>query len=255
MLQELFDAIGEKAIKANAPNLTEIDPRKTYIFRTPDGIIVTVPQAKPPKRGHLVGSVDAMANFAEHHKLGKDASCWASRTGVVLHPNDEQREDAVSIRLAYSKPMLSLVEWEKNPGAGLFTQKDLIRLLRVDFRNCLAEAGDIINIIQAVRWGESKGIESTVGKGKSSMGKSYQAEFVGLDNLPDFITFAVPVFAHGFVTVQRVECALEPKEETTVFKLSPTFGQIEAAIVCGEMAMIEALAAKMPEVPVYQGQP
>lgn len=266
MLEELFNAICKKATEAQEPSVAPYDQRVSLMFRSPDGVMNFRPPERPPIRQHLVGSIEALAEYAEEHKLrGRDkdlagdtemraSSCWACRNQVVLFPDDVERDDAVMMRLAFSKPLITIMQWEKNPG--VYDQKQLQRLLRVDFRNCLPEAQAILDIIKQIRWGETRGIESSAVKGKSSLGKSLHQEFVGLENLPDFLTFQLPVFSQGFVTFQRVECYLEPNEGSTNFTILPTFGQVEAAVVAGELALIDALKVALPEgLPVYHGQP
>lgn len=180
---------------------------------------------------------------------------WYNRDGVILFPEDGDREDALVLTLKPSPPMREIASWSPIAGQA-FDQASLLRLLRIRFKGYLPDAAAIIEAIRNVRWTQNEVKETVQLKGKASLGKSISKEIYGFDNLPDFITFEVPVFESGFFFVTRIECALEPDESNGMFRLTPVSDAVEQAWKRAESQLGETLNTAMPsELPVYYGHP
>ncbi len=257
MFQELFDAICEKAVLASSPAVADVDLRKPYLVRGETGGTILQSAIKPPRRTHQPKSLEAIGAFATHNSLDEKASSWFDRLGVMLFPVDVDREDVLAMSLSASPQLKEIISWEKaGPGGTQFDQKAIRRMLMVRMRGCLANADDILQTLASVRWAMNDQQEKTVLKGKSSLGKSLQTEFIGIENLPDYLTFNVPIWETGFVRFQQIEVALEPDEQTQSFRLIPVTGAIETAVCEAEVALGESLRTILDQsIPVYYGKP
>ncbi len=257
MLKELLEAISEQAVTASTPAPIEIDLRKPYLIRDADGETTLRLPSKDPRRIHRPASIEAISMFAAHNSLGDKASAWFDRTGVTLFPVDIDREDALIFLLTTSPQLAEIIRWSKDgPGGMTFDQKAIKRLLMVRMKGCLMNADDVLQTLSQVRWIQNEQKDTNVLKGKSSLGKSLQTEFVGIDSLPDYLTFNVPVWENGFVRRQPIEVALEPDEQSQSFRLIPVTGAIETAFSEAETVLGESLRAVLEQsVPIYYGKP
>jgi hypothetical protein len=254
MLKELFDAISAKAVVATAPQIHGYDPRLYYVVKNGDKVEFR-DRGKMPQRSHRPASLSAIAAFAAHHALSGTSSAWFNRNGVVFFPDDAEREDALTLTLNPSPFMKEIQSW--SPIAGqCFDQKSLLKLLRIRFKGYLDDAARIVDAIRNVRWTQNENKEQVQLKGKASLGKNLTQEFVGVDNLPDYITFQIPLFDSGYDHNVKIECALEPDETNAQFRLTPVANAVEEAWRDAEDSLGVSLQGSLPEsLPVYYGHP
>lgn len=255
MLKELVEKIGALAVEAHGVEVVTPpgEPKHRYAIRKPDGTLEWF-EATPPPRQHAVRSVEALVDVARHFKEdGCLPTCWYSRTGVVLVVNEMAgRRDRVTLPLGLSVPLTDLMLREaKRQPVG---QAQLVSLLRTTLARCVR--GNLLEMVRRVNFSQSAAGHGELHHGKSSIGKSLQAELTGAAALPENVTFDVPVFSGHFHTVQPVECALEVAPETQTFTLVPIPGDIERAVALGEAALGSRLAAGLKdEVSVFYGEP
>jgi hypothetical protein len=258
MSRELFSAIGEQAVNAagpHAPKITEFDPRKHRIVVMPDGTSEAI-AADPAPRKHAANDLGSLKTIAEAAaQAGHKVVCWATRRGVMLVLNDDgYRDSTVTLGLELSPQLALLMSIEKSSPA--MSQRELISTLRIKFRECGLPDG-LVDMLRKVAFKISDEGASELQRTKTSVGRSQMAAMHGLDALPEWLSFQVPVFAGCvFATIATIPVALDPDPETQTFKLIPQLGVIEKKIQLAETELVGALASMMPEsVPVYFGTP
>jgi hypothetical protein len=226
-LAYLFD---QGAASKNAQVLRpEAEPKHVYAVVDPDGTLEWR-DATPAPRDHKAGSLQPVVDFALT-SLGTDysAAVWYSRNGVVCLINDYQRRDRVSFAFNLSPQVNLLLELQKS--RAWYSQKDFIRLLKVDLAGCLALAGNLLDVVRAVKFVNNAAGETVVAHGKTSVGRSIQQEVTGAGALPEYVTVDVPAFAQATVPYRsQVKCSLDVDPANATFQLTPLPGDVEKAV-------------------------
>jgi hypothetical protein len=261
VLKELFDFIGQQAVKAAVPTQLRPDsePRHVYYLRSEDGALERH-EADPEARQHRVLDIASLARFGvEHASRFPEASSlvlWYSRAGLTLILDDTTRRDRVFMPLEFSPQMLLLQSLEKSQQ--WYSQAAFISLLRIKLAGSLGMHQSLIPSLRKIKFRTSAEGGSEVVQAKASIGKSISAELSGAEPLPDEVTLSFYPFSQGYETVDVV-CSLDVKPEEQQFSLTPLAGQIEDAIRAGERRVRELIAQEMEIVsfgcPVYYGAP
>lgn len=256
---ELFKEIAKQAVEAAGPHNPRIVPFDKYADRIvvlPGGEAAEV-KGLPSPRGHVVMDLDS---FAKAAKAAADAGgvnstvCWVNRNGITLVMDDNgDRENTVQVPLRLSPQLRELmaIETVQTP----FNQRDLIQTLRIKFANCGLPT-NLVDNLRKVRFTNQGEANSEVTRAKVSVGREQMAQFHGIDTLPDWVVFQVPVFNGVFRTSASINVAVDPDPELQQFRLVPQLGAIEQSLQAAEIALVQALAGIVPEtVPVYFGSP
>lgn len=252
MIAEALSALKKEILDAAGPQFKAIDPTKDHAILK-DGKVEILPSV-PQWRNHKAFDLDTIAAFARERP--DTAAIWYSRSAVVCLLVDEDRRHRVTMSLHSSPQMVTLAKMEAN---GLFKQRDLILLLRTTFKSCLGPAGNIIEVLRKISFQHNKEGGSEVLRGKSSVGASLRSELTGTGALPEYVTLDVPVFDAGSLALitAKVECVLDPEEQTESFRLQPLPGQIEKAITAGEESLRVSIEQLLEgaDVSVFYGEP
>ncbi len=254
----LFDKISAQAVKAEGTQPAKIvpfDPRQ-HRLTTVDGK-TTMQAAIPSPRKHSASDIPSLVRLAEKFSSSSASAgvvCWANRSKITLVLNDGgYRDDVVTLKVSLSDQILRLADIQNTSKA--FTQRELIRELRINFRNCgLPET--LVDLLRKVNFEINVEGGAEVQRTKVSVGRSQMAAFKGLEQLPEWLTFQLPTFAsvHNFMAL--IPVALDPDPESQVFRLVPALGEIEKQVSLAEQSLVAELVSQMPaEVPVYFGSP
>lgn len=258
MFKELVDRIAELAVRANSTTVVNLaaEPDHVYLLARPDGT-ADVRHAGPKPRRHVAGSLDTVVTLAKEHAetSALSAVIWYSRKAIVCLLDDATRRDQVRFDLQCSKQIetLQVLEGIRKP----FKQAELLSLLRVTFAKCLDQTGNLVEILRRIKFRQASAGESVVQHGKSSLGRSVEAELTGTGALPEYVTLHVPIWTNLVVGEQSVQCALEPDAATETFQLIPLPGEIENATQRAERVIYERLLDAVGDAPiaVYLGTP
>lgn len=253
MLKELYEAIGQQAVKALAPAALYPDREPDHIYwtRAADGTL-DYHEADPEPRQHQAGDLSAVIAFAQRFSVA--AAVWYDRDGVVCITDDDRRRDRVALPLAPSPQLATVKAMEpKKP----FDQRELILLLRTTFADCLGCCPGFVDLLRTVKFKSKTDGESTVKHGQRSVGKAIEQQIEGTAELPEYVELLVPVFGSGFAANATVRLALDPDPTTEKFWLIPLPGTIEDAFAYAEDRIGDRLrdALKESDVPVYYGDP
>ena len=214
-------------------------PQVYYVRNATTGDLARHYAELPPQnvRAHTIGSLVAYLK----DNLTTDCRIWydsKSITGEISRsaysggpflPYIGWCCDTIVMECVPSDQYVRLSQFQKSRPA--LSQAELIRDLRITFRDCLGSCGELVAILQRVRFNQSSTIETEISHGKSSLGKAITGEVTGLKILPEYITLNIPVFTNPSIRNVRypVECALDPDAATGTFRVIPLPGQLEMA--------------------------
>lgn len=270
MYKEVLDAAVKLGKEQKLPQLVPYDPRKAVAFINEQGVLEVKGPEKGPIRRHQPYSLGSFADYVARWSpanvvLGTDEpqagiaqSVWYNRGEIVFFQDDVARQDRVAVDLEPSHQLKVILEWPGESGVkgGWYTSPALIRLLRVDLKGCYDNAARLIDLIRVVLWKQEQEKQVEAPRGKTSVGTKIETQMKNIDQLPEYITFRVPMFDGHVHSVQSIECALELDEASCKFGLLPIPGQIEAACEAAEEEIANTLGSLLPEgTNVFYGDP
>lgn len=243
MLKELFEAIGQNAVKA--AGLTHLTAASTggknVWWDGVSGKVVTL-EKDPHPRAHTAHDLDTVVQWAKQAgEAGTSPVVWYSRQAVSLILDDATRRDFITLPLSYSQPMLKLQEMHAGIVIG---QAELIWLLRTTFRHSLRLCPTLIELFRGLRW-ESATDSQQRGV---SLGKSIEARVMGKDALPESFVLECPCFAQELAIPDvQVEVAVDIDHGTQKFRLLPIPGMVERMIQHAEQAVGDELRRSLED--------
>lgn len=259
MLAEFVNAISEKALAAKQARVVDLagkEPAHVYALQLPGGE-VTFRQSQQQPLDAIAADLQAILDFANDHR--ETSEIWYSRGGIETFLDRSTRRDKIGFALEESVQVSLLNRWSKSNGEWM-KQEALLKLMRTVFYGCLGAAGDIVNILRKVKFVNNVAGESTIERGKASIGRSIEQEVTGMGVLPETITFEVPMFANVFTSMRgRITCALEVDTANQTFALITLPQQVENALVECESLIGDMIRQQINGgretglVPVYYG--
>lgn len=227
MIQEGVNAIVELAKSAGAKIIeTNQEPPGVYYVRGGDGALTKV-KAETAPRSHKVDSIETIVAFAD--RFADKASVWLAFEGVKVLVDDDVRNESAHLPLRPSKPMETLANydnegWKKYP----LTQAEFILLLRTTFARAGATGG-LLATIRSLRFRSAVEASGNIQHGKSSVGKAIDQAVTGEKDIPETVVFDIPVFESGFLSLQKVEVAIDINLAGERFYLIPLPGEVAGA--------------------------
>jgi hypothetical protein len=254
MLKEALEFLVEQGTSQAEDIITaEAEPSHIYFVRTSEGLERKEADPKPRK-----GSADSLTAIVEFAINNKDtAEIWYNRSHVEVYLDKKTRRDVVSFKPFLSQPIQLLQELEKSKQN--LTQAQLIKMLRISFYGCMDITGGLLETLKRVNFKATQEADSSIDRGKVSLGKSITAQVTGVGTIPDDFTLTVPVFGNAcFASLRKpVLVALEPEATNATFQLIPYPLQVEQAIANAEDWIGSELKGRLTdagaEVPVYFG--
>lgn len=260
---KLVEAVSELAQKSCEPMIVDHGEKTGQIVYFLQGKF-HVHQDRPHYRQHQAYSLDTITDFAnrflgravsddpnEVNPAGFDAAVWYNRDAVSVLLNDEDRRERVVFNLALSPQIKSL---QKSGDA--IKQRALILWLRTTMANCLPVHPTFIDSVRTLKFRTNQEATGEFKKDRASLGKSIISELTASEELPEYVTFNVPVFDNGSLSNVRanVQCAIDIVPADENFFVIPIAGSIEKAITDGE----EQILTKLQEGfggRIYYGKP
>lgn len=236
MLQEIYNAIRNDALRQK--DVVSFDPHVWLSYRDTNGnVLFREPNVDP--RDHVARDIPTIGRFAA---LNSNGAVWYDHEGIEFLVDDANRRDTVTLAFSKSEPFAKLADLGSKRAA--MTQKDLVRMLAFTFRGCVS--ADFVRSVRSVKWSSSSEGQSTVDRGKASLGKQISSKIEGIVDLPDEVVVTVPVYKDGaFLFTHAVSCFFEADPDTQTFVLYPYPGQIEAAIDAAEEALFDLLTGSV----------
>lgn len=248
MIREALEYLVGLGVRAK-PDVVKVDcePPHVYYLRKPDGSLehLTATLVQRNKATDL----ETLVRLAVAWHAGECTEIWCGPTAVVA----AAERDTTTYELRYSDPYATLGLWKN----GKVSQPDLVRALRTTFAGCVADVG-FLPAVSKVKFTTGTTVESEVGHGKASLGKSIMGEVTGTGAIPETVVFNVPVYANPDVAYPiPILCAVEADAAEAKFRITPLPGQLELAVEMVRTRMRERLASLLgdKDVPVYNGSP
>ena len=253
---DAIQVIQETAVKASRAAVLPIEGEVSHVVRIahPDGS-VTRHVLDPNPRLHEFSTLGALIAFTRNAIEGRHGEAnpvvWLGEHSVSVVVNDETRRDVGILSLQVTPQFEAL---QTRATATWRSQTDMIRLLRLDLADTLpGDSTDLLARMRNVRFKSAADGHGNVQHGKESMGRSINAEVLGVDTLPDDVTLAVRVYAvPDLRTTQNIRCALDIAVEEQQFRLVPRpMACADALAAVGDE--IGKILADELECPIYRG--
>ena len=214
-----------------------------------DGKITTI-QREPRPRSHAPRSLD---DFAETVlKFGDEAEVFFNESSVSARlDGDGQRVDSAVFTLETSDAWNKLSELDE-----WMTQKDFVRLLRIDFGACL-HSGVLLDKVRKLKFENGQTVTSEISRRKESLGKSITAEVPGETDLPEVVTLNIAVYKSlGERERYSIQCSVEiDPMKLDCFRLLPMPDEMERVQHLAMDSIRARLAESLPGVPAFYGHP
>ena len=219
--------------------------------------IDTIESPRPPYDIDLADPA-SMKEFIKHPpafiETDINATLFVSEDFLSLRLTDHfeetlrHRADRVTVRLGKSPQYVALAEKCRQP----MTQRDFVRLLRIDLRGALPADTDLLAIARNLRWSSASSAQATITNTRESLGRSITQEVLGESAIPDEIKLTIPIWDRWSFRASIV-CAIEADAATQTFRLTPYPQEMQNAIDAAIASLVEFLGDA--GVNTYYGQP
>lgn len=256
MIKEALDYVFSRASEVAA---AKSEDRKAKIVALPgDGRTVTIDRngeledyAVPPAlRNHIVSSADDLIAAAQ---FWKDASrvIWIDGASLVLIIDDTDRRERVTLPLVESAVFKAV----KACKAAL-SQPELIRLLRVEFRNA-TKAGETLAAVRRLKFRKSATGHGDIQHGNESMGQLVENEVTGADAIPESLIVNTNIYSNPGEDEKLfgIGMDLEIDAAAQKFILRPMPDEIERVTAAALQAIRERIEEHLEGVAVFYGKP
>ncbi len=262
MLKEAIDKIVSLTTEGVKPSVFRPDPEPGHVYylATADGRVERR-EAEPSPRKHVVHDLVSLAalagDFAPDPESGElsQLACWYSRGGFTLLLDDQTRRDRVTLPLTPSPQMTILEGWARQ--VTWLEQAKLVQTLRIYFGRYL-DSQTPVETFRRLKFRQTQAGEKAVEHGRSSIGRSLEAELTGAGSLPAELTLYLPAFAGPLAEVfTTVRLLVEIDAQAERIALVPDGGSLDGnwARVEEELAKRLREALEGIECGVYRGVP
>lgn len=204
-------------------------------------------------RAHRVKSLVEIIAFSGGIGPAWSPVVFASESEVVLvlDSNGHRVE-----RVTFSLQASDIWDTVRKMGAWK-SQKDFVRLLKIDLAGCLPENA-LLDTIRKVKFENGVTTVQEVKKNRESLGKEITAKVETPLEIPDYITLQCPVYKSlGETDAYPVQCSVEvDPTRTDAFRLAPLPDEIERVQYLAIDSILDRLKEGLCEgVPCYYGSP
>lgn len=247
MIKEALEFLAEQATNASVPYIESAPAEPPHVYYK-DGEKV---HAEPNPRSHEASDITAVIEFAKEFT---ESRTWYTRNALVSVLNDDaDRRERIRLQVNPSQQISTVIKWGNKSTP--MSQAGLILLLRTMFKHSLAQAPKLIEILRVLKFNTGKSVDSSVQKGKTSVGKSIESEVTGAAEIPDDFILDVPLFDGIFPRLRgQIEIAIEMDAASETFTLYVVPGSVEGAYRDAEDIIGNTLREELGEK-VYYGTP
>jgi len=250
MLKEAIEAIQKSGIDAAKTQVIAIpgDDRQVILS---EGGTHTLHELPPPRRQHIVHSVDDLLRAAKRWG-DKKCAVWHDEKQAVLVVNDGERRDVVALPLTFSDKFKTLAGLKGS--AAVFDHRKLVRLLRHDLAGSVGDL--ILPRVRKIAFKRSSDGGRDIQHGKESLGRSVEETIQGVDDFPDGFACLLTVYSTAGTTLNcRVELSLDVDVTNEQFRVEPLPDQLQNALDETQRALHATLVEGLDETTVFWGSP
>lgn len=252
-----LENIQATAVKANSQRFFSTDREPPHVYYKQEGDTIEKVIAEEKPNDHQCGTLESLCEWVKNnHELDTGTEVWIGDSSVVV----QQGRHRATFPFQLSDQFLTIIGWgELENATAEVAQAELYQLLRTKFRGCIPDQNNLASLVGKVDIKKFQEANGAVTTGKVSMAKSMVAEASGAGQLPDLISFKIPLFNTAPLECDaRIHAAfdLEPNDE--VFRLAILPGQIGDAEYKARKYLFDLVKAGLkatPYVPVYFGDP
>jgi hypothetical protein len=207
IMDQIKDALAflsQQAVKAEgiAVETVESEPEGVYLLRRQDGSIGRMLASSDWRRHTLRTPQDLAAFVARQERAEKDRSAvFVSENSIVFVFDIEDRRNIATC------PLTLTPQWKALVGKPFASQGEIIRLLRIVFKDSLINSDQVILSLRKLSFKLGSSSEGDIDPNKrESFSRSATA---GLEQeIPDSLLFEFPIF-EGYRVKAKVACALQ----------------------------------------------
>lgn len=254
LTHEAIQDVAQLATKAALPAVLNIPGQVQHKVTVYTGDEIKEMVLDPQPRKHTLSTlgsfVDFTNNIADKHGGGNPV-VWVSEDSLTVVVNDGERRDQATLTLKKT-PQLQLLQ--NNTTAQPRSQADIIKFLRIDMAGTLPDGKGLIGLLREMKFDQNTAGSGNVQHGRESMGKSIEAQVLGLSAIPEELTLNVRLFdVPDIQTVAQIQCAIDIIVMAQQFRIVPLPMQIQNALAMGMEKILETL--EQLDCPVYDGKP
>lgn len=210
----------------------------------------------PKPRCHSLSSLKALLDFGTNvtdgkHGKGPSPVAWMNHDGISIVVNDADRRDMASLTMPIT-PQFQLL----NSGntAQPRSQADFVKFLRIEMDGTLPDK-TLLSLLREMKFENNTAGNANIQHGRESMGKSIEAQVLGLSSIPEEITVSVRVFAVPDILVRcNIRCAIDIIVINGQFRLVPLPMQVQDGMAAA-LATVRTELETAFKFPVYEGKP
>jgi hypothetical protein len=226
------------------------EPKGIYYLVGPDGK-AQIQTAAPAWHNEKLDTPAELLRFAI------DRSIDTIDKGAVYYNEDtikfvydfEDRRDVATCPLIKS----AAYRWLEKP-AGPMSQRDFIRLLRIQFRGCVPQDSGILNVVRNLKFNQNADAGANIQHGRESIGRSVAAQITGEASIPEELRLNIQVF-ENFPAIVTVMCAIETHPQEQQLQLTPYPLEVRKAMDATIELIAETLSDGVDKFYLYRGQP
>ena len=244
-------ALTEQAMRGEI--IRDTPERKgVYFVRNNEGVLEEHTSGPRWHTEVMDSPVQLAAFMREYDLLSKRGASFYSGGGITTVYDIADRRDIVTCPLKWSQ-QYTFLDGRAKPGAGAMSQGDLVRILRILFRNCLPQDSVLLSLIRQLKFSAIGENSVAIAHGNESMGRSINNKVSGESAIPDELALLVPIFENHPFRFQIV-CALEIFPADSAFKLTPYPGEVQKAMDAALESVRETITGDgLP--PAFMGTP
>lgn len=213
----------QAAVKIDLPG----DGRTAYVSQGGALRELKVPTAV---RNHIVRRLDDLIDMANRHAEADNPVIWHDQKQVTLIVDDDDRRDRAVFPLESTSMFLRMLRLEAEEP--LFSQQQLIRLLRVEFELDSAKIG----IFRRIDWTSSRSGQGVVEHGKESLGRSIEQQVKGAQEIPESIVIPISLYRNrGEDQEYPIRCLVNFDIDQAAIQIIPAPGELDHSLHAHQM--------------------
>jgi hypothetical protein len=189
-----------------------------------------------------VPTPDALIDYVKKHLKDNGEIYVSENSATLIMDAVEYKGDQCDCVLKHSDQFKTLARWHEEPEA--MGQAELIRILRTTFHGCVPAS--VVTLFRTLELKSINDLKTHQGHGIESLGKSMTAKVTGTAELPDDITFVVPIWENWRIS-REVRCVLDVDPRLMEFKLIPVASEIERAKEAVELELCAYLRKELKD--------